>query len=572
MEFCSAFETEAGGPQDAEQRSIEVVSQMNTINACGPACVLMLLRDRGRARDITPTIAAISIGKHQQYTNSSDLARLIFIHGEHAVIGLDARYPLIELVDYEKLPDTNKLGKYVSEARDSAGRLTGWFRHWIVRISDTQYYDPLHFTGAGQPLTADIDAAVVQRNYRVGIMPAPPQPEVSQMDKLRIKAGFSRNVRVDPTTTSRDIGTLEAGTILTVTDKRTSTDPTTGGLWYFFTEARREGEKNTVENAWIWDGGALESADMPIKVVLPVVITSPPPAPPPARAGAFVGMHDFPDPGYWVKPDRRGWVLHTVKMDEGLPADAMRAHRQQGGRVCIRVNWDYGMTVPADPADVTRFVNWVDAMVAGNHADIDAIQIGNEPDIELQGRPASYLADVHTRVAMRIQTRAPHILISPAPLGWLMPIDGRHPREYFEALWRGIRPEHRTLAVLHAYRHGARGNPDQVFTDDPLTGMHYNERSIEEQMAALNAVSPGLPVLVGEWNYGAPERAGEPDAWQDDDAGATVAMARYFHSLSQVIGVCPFRWKHDRVDGRSYGIAGKQHVIARLREAQEATS
>ena len=67
------------------------------------------------------------------------------------------------LGDYLHLPDANKRPEY-------RGPVAGNFKHWIVCVDSTHYFDPLHLTGDGQPFTVDASVlAAYDLGQRVSI-------------------------------------------------------------------------------------------------------------------------------------------------------------------------------------------------------------------------------------------------------------------------------------------------------------------------------------------------------------------------------------------------------------------
>lgn len=105
-------------------------------NDCGPACVAMLCGAVKPTLAISETVTELSrrFDPPQDGTTQRDL----LLMGEYVGVPLKATttsaYPYIALVDYRLLP-----------VRYQAN---GDFAHWIVRLSDTNYHDPL-FRGAG---------------------------------------------------------------------------------------------------------------------------------------------------------------------------------------------------------------------------------------------------------------------------------------------------------------------------------------------------------------------------------------------------------------------------------------
>lgn len=161
--FVSAHEQPAS-------RAVGHVSQTGALNACGPACMLMLLRDRGLAMDVSARAAAISIDRLDKYTSADDLARLAALHGQATLRGVNIRGAYIALVWYQDMPDANKMLAYQG-AR-------GGFWHWIVVLPDGKYFDPLHYTDNGQPFTATIADDV---QHRISLVPVEVPAKMTQI-------------------------------------------------------------------------------------------------------------------------------------------------------------------------------------------------------------------------------------------------------------------------------------------------------------------------------------------------------------------------------------------------------
>lgn len=143
----------------------------NVLNDCGPACALMLARwlDRG----MTDTVAqwADRIDAVHDGTTPADLAGMLRTLGLTPQIGAATLLPRIELVHYERMPVQNPVYK---------GRA---FLHWIVRLSDSTYHDPLWDGAGGANLTAtktQLDAASAGFTNSVGIVERPRQTTMSE--------------------------------------------------------------------------------------------------------------------------------------------------------------------------------------------------------------------------------------------------------------------------------------------------------------------------------------------------------------------------------------------------------
>ena len=134
------------------------------LNDCGPAAALMLSRWVGKGMTDTVAYWAKRIDPPQDGTTPQDLAGMLKALGLTPLIGMATPLPRIELVRYDKLPVKNP---------DYAD---GTFLHWIVRLSDTTWHDPLWSGNGGANLSAtkaQIDAASAGFANSVGIVERP---------------------------------------------------------------------------------------------------------------------------------------------------------------------------------------------------------------------------------------------------------------------------------------------------------------------------------------------------------------------------------------------------------------
>lgn len=143
----------------------------NVLNDCGPACALMLARWLDRGMSDTVAQWAKRIDAAHDGTTPADLAGMLRALGLTPQIGAATLLPRIELVHYERMPVQNPIYK---------GRT---FLHWIVRLSDSTYHDPLWDGVAGANLTAtkaQLDAASAGFINSVGIVERPRNTPMSE--------------------------------------------------------------------------------------------------------------------------------------------------------------------------------------------------------------------------------------------------------------------------------------------------------------------------------------------------------------------------------------------------------
>lgn len=152
---------------------VPYVSQQRNgvLNDCGPAAALMLSRWLGKGMTDTVAQWADRIDAQHDGTTPQDLAGMLKALGLTPLIGMAAPQPRIELVQYNKLPVKNPTYK------------DGTFAHWIVRLDDTHYHDPLRDGSEGANLTATkaaIDAASLGFSNSVSIVERPAQTTMAE--------------------------------------------------------------------------------------------------------------------------------------------------------------------------------------------------------------------------------------------------------------------------------------------------------------------------------------------------------------------------------------------------------
>jgi len=194
----------------------------SVLNACGPACALMLARWVGRALNDTVAQWANRIDASHDGTTASDLAGMLKALCLTPQIGAATALPRIELVQYNRLPVRNPAYQ------------NSTFLHWIVRLTPTSYHDPLRAGDAGAGLLAPadvIDAAIVDRSMSVGIIERPQEtPQETTMSEQKIVKAQSWNVRTAPSTSAPIAGVLVNGDEITVVDSL----KVGGYTWYAF--------------------------------------------------------------------------------------------------------------------------------------------------------------------------------------------------------------------------------------------------------------------------------------------------------------------------------------------------
>lgn len=154
-------------------------------NDCGPACCLMLARWNGRAMNVSVAEWSRKYDPADDGTTSATLQTILRIEAGLTPISGTVAYPYIQLVDYATLPILNR--------SDQSGDT---FLHWIVRLGDTTYHDPYHFTNRGANLSAP--RAVLDAARRLGGGPPVSITERPIMSNGEPRVQYGRVVNVLP--------------------------------------------------------------------------------------------------------------------------------------------------------------------------------------------------------------------------------------------------------------------------------------------------------------------------------------------------------------------------------------
>lgn len=97
--------------------------------------------------------------------------------------------------------------------------------------------------------------------------------------------------------------------------------------------------------------------------------------------------------------------------------------------------------------------------------------------------------------------------------------------------------------ALHTYTHGRNFNPTQVFGDDPLKGVNYNLRVLEDQQAIIPTRFRDKPMYVTETNH---LTKGDGSWGWDEDAYDWVIEAYEYFSSRGIVAACLFRYGFDQ--------------------------
>ena len=329
------------------------------------------------------------------------------------------------------------------------------------------------------------------------------------------------------------------------------------------------------------------------------IITTRKPAHDPALAWGdhyrTVGIHDFPDTQVW-EGGNPGWVVHTALVGEEPPFDLALRHIRAGGGMFIRLNEEYGRTIPTDKNQWQAWANsagsylwrlhdFLKRQLPNAHPATIVCCIGNEMNAPGEwGGDAGYeitperYAEFFNLCYRTIKAALPNVLLSPGAVAWYGPTrhaDGRYltPRQWWDAMIANIADL--DAITLHTYSH--TNDPASVtwprkFGDWPMTDTHYDFQNYRDQMAAIPERWRFLPVYISETNAGA--ELTQTPAWRDERSGWIVEAYREIARWNaephnqQIHMLALFCWLNRTVGIQEYGIRGKHNVIAEFIEAQ----
>jgi len=111
--------------------------------------------------------------------------------------------------------------------------------------------------------------------------------------------------------------------------------------------------------------------------------------------------------------------------------------------------------------------------------------------------------------------------------------------------------------AFHAYTHSRFYDPNAIFEHTPLTGVYYNLRVLESQLAIVPGRFQGKPKMITETNHWIKDN-GEV-GWED--ASSWVDCAYKYFASQKVIGACLFRFNFDQ-----WRISDKPMILDALRK------
>lgn len=212
-----------GTARAVDPGTVSQIDNAPASNDCGPACVLMLARWMGADKGRGVADIANYLGRVGRVTGVADLTKALQWFGLTPRGGMGQPYPYIALVRYDRLPERY----YPNLSVDAKGNPV---LHWVLRLSDTTYHDPLYpgVRGANKTMTlAQFAAAEVSPSYRIGIAERPKETTTVTPTSATVKA-VSWNVRRDKTTKAESLGVLVKGDTVTVAGVVQGE----GGEWY----------------------------------------------------------------------------------------------------------------------------------------------------------------------------------------------------------------------------------------------------------------------------------------------------------------------------------------------------
>lgn len=326
------------------------------------------------------------------------------------------------------------------------------------------------------------------------------------------------------------------------------------------------------------------------------IITTRKPAHDPALAWGdhyrTVGIHDFPDTQVWDSGNS-GWVVHTALVGEEPPFDLALRHIRSGGGLFVRLNEEYGRTIPTDKNQwqawankagnyLWRLMDYLKRQLPNSHPATIVCCIGNEMNAAgewggVEITPERY-AEFFNLCYRTIKAAMPNVLLSPGAIAWYGPTqyaNGRYltPRQWWDTMIANI--VDLDAITLHTYSH--TNNPvsvtwDRKFGDWPMDDIHYDFQNYRDQMAAIPERWRFLPVYISETNAGA--ELTQTPAWRDERSGWIVEAYREIARWNaephnqQIHMLALFCWLNRTVGIQEYGIRGKHNVIGEFIEAQ----
>jgi len=336
----------------------------------------------------------------------------------------------------------------------------------------------------------------------------------------------------------------------------------------------------------------------------------------PHIAGQIIyGMHDIPSQVIFKRNDRSAIII-TLEMNQEPPTDKIIDLYSKGAKVIIRASWNYtAPCIPKNDSEISAMALWYKNVFSKIGKYVYAAHILNEPNLEVTPYSPTnygpeYVAKVYNSVAKEIKQVAPNVLLSPPPLAWLSGVFDltkyagflssvqignsmynalkygtmhsamglmvnettskmgwvsglETPSAYASRMWSKIeiKPD---IFMVHTYDHGFSADPNQKFSDAPMTDVFYNIRNVENQLTAWQSLFGSKPRFgVSETNPCADARS--PQNMRTDWFDRTFS---YLDKIGAEFA-CYFRWENSPSYGVNYGMNGKDNLISSFIEAQK---
>lgn len=310
------------------------------------------------------------------------------------------------------------------------------------------------------------------------------------------------------------------------------------------------------------------------------------------------GWHDFPDLRVWGG-GKYGWVVHTVRLGtnpyngaDQPPYEAAAKHVLNSGGLFIRLNDDYGRTIPPNENNWLNWANgaadWLKALLdhirnnlPNKHAATIVACLGNEQNAAGEWGGAEITPEKYAKFFnlcyKTIKAKCPNVMIAPGALAWYGPTsywDGRYltPRQWWDAMIANI--VDLDAIALHTYSHTddpASVTWDRKFGDWPMQDTQYDFRNYIDQMEAIPERWRFVPIHITETNAGA-ELTKTP-AWTNRRTGWIIEAYREIARWNavphnqQIHMLALFCWSRRVVGNQEYGVEDKGEVIAEFMEA-----
>lgn len=303
-----------------------------------------------------------------------------------------------------------------------------------------------------------------------------------------------------------------------------------------------------------------------------------------------VGVHDFPNDSQVWADGKVGWVVHTVLVSETGYFDSAADHVLRGGGFILRINEDYGRTIPTDASQYQAFAerwyqhvsalkSYIDSKLPSRHRSAITVVVGNEQNASGEWGGVEITPERYAQcfnVVYQALKRIAGVQVATGAIAWYgyspLAQGNLHPRDYFVRMLNAINDL--DAIAIHTYSH--TNNASSVTSDNKFTqgldDVHYDFQNYRDQMQAIPDRWKFVPVHITETNAGAD--LNQTEAWKDEDAGwiteAYKEIARWNADKShqQIHSMSLFCFSDRTVGNQRYGFAGKWNVYRDFQRAQ----